>query len=325
MRNAIGVDIGGTKCSVVLGASDGEAIAFSQKSVFETPGEPEEALREIGCHIASIIRYCEAEGYAPEGIGISCGGPLDSRSGVILSPPNLPGWDNIQITRQMSERFNLPVWLGNDADACAVAEWKYGAGRGCRNLVFLTFGTGMGAGLILNGQLYTGSSDMAGECGHVRLSEFGPSGYGKMGSFEAFCSGGGIAQLGQIMARERIQQGDVPKYAAGDLEGITAKSIAEAANDGDQTALDVYRTVGNMMGRGLAILIDILNPEMVVAGSIFLRSHNLIWPYAKSILLHEGLRQSVDACQVVPSQLGEAVGDYAAVALALYRNDGKAQ
>ena len=126
-------------------------------------------------------------------IGISCGGPLNSKKGVILSPPNLPGWDNIEIVNIIKDRLDVPAKLQNDANACALAEWKYGAGRGSNNMIFLTFGTGFGAGLILDGRLYNGVNCMSGEIGHVRLTEYGPVGYGKAGSCEGYCSGGGIA------------------------------------------------------------------------------------------------------------------------------------
>lgn len=140
--------------------------------------------------------------------GISCGGPLDSKTGVILSPPNLPGWDHIEITRHFTETLGVPARLINDANASALAEWKYGAGVGTQNMIFLTFGTGLGAGLVLNGALFEGTNGMAGEIGHMRLAAFGPSGYGKCGSFEGFCSGAGIAELARGFARETLQRGE---------------------------------------------------------------------------------------------------------------------
>ena len=191
----IGVDIGGTKCSVVYGNSEGEIF---QKKIFATTNVKEN-LQEVK---ESIHGFGTAQA-----IGVSCGGPLDSQKGQILSPPNLPGWDQIPIADLLREEFGIPVFLKNDADACALAEWKLGAGKGAKNMAFFTFGTGMGAGLILNGELYTGACDMAGEIGHVRMANYGPVGYGKEGSFEGFCSGGGIAQLGMMKARELFQQG----------------------------------------------------------------------------------------------------------------------
>ena len=162
----IGVDIGGTKCSVVIGDHQG----IYRKIYFET-GPVDKTLLNIQNAIHSLGKA--------DSIGISCGGPLDMKRGVIQSPPNLIGWDDIPITDFLSSIFSIPAYLCNDADACALAEHRYGSGRGVDNMVFLTFGTGMGAGLILNGKLYSGTCGMAGEIGHVRLENHGPVGYGK--------------------------------------------------------------------------------------------------------------------------------------------------
>ena len=322
MNCAIGVDIGGTKCSVSLGKENAGALDFPVMEKFATEGPPSEILERISGAIERILRSNETGNATVAGIGVSCGGPLDSINGVILSPPNLPGWDNIRINEILKDRSGLPVWLCNDADACAVAEWKFGNGRGYRNIVFLTFGTGMGAGLILDGCLYSGTNDMAGECGHIRLSGHGPAGYGKAGSFEGFCSGGGIAQLGYTMAQESIQRGIIPAYCVNGLHAndISAKTVADAAGAGDVTAIEVYRVSGEMLGRGLSVLVDILNPEVIIIGSVFSRSRELLWPHAESVMEKECLRLSYGVCRVVPSGLGEKLGDYAAVTLALYRS-----
>jgi glucokinase len=254
-----------------------------------------------------------------EGIGISCGGPLSSKKGLILSPPNLPGWDNIPIVQMAEEQFNKKAFLQNDANACAVAEWKYGAGKGYNNLIFLTFGTGMGAGLILDGKLYSGISDLAGEVGHLRLSDTGPVGFGKSGSFEGYCSGGGIAQLGQMKAREKIQMGEPVSFCSGiaDLVNITAKSVAGAAMAGDPVAIEVYTICAKQLGRGLALLIDILNPELIILGSIYGRSKSLLEPVMMEVIQKEAIRDSIDACKIVPAGLAENIGNMAALSLAL--------
>lgn len=140
-------------------------------------------------------------------VGISCGGPLDPVRGIIQSPPNLPGWCDVPITEIVRAKTGVPVFLQNDANACALAEWRFGAGRGTQNMVFLTFGTGLGAGIIVNGGILNGASGMAGECGHVRLASDGPVGYGKAGSFEGFCSGGGLARQGREAAEKAILSG----------------------------------------------------------------------------------------------------------------------
>ena len=267
--------------------------------------------------IALADKICGGE--KPESIGISCGGPLDSKNGVILGPPNLIGWNYVPIVDQIKEYYKVPVHLQNDANACAVAEWKFGAGKGTQNMVFLTFGTGLGAGLILDGKLYTGTNDNAGEVGHIRLEKFGPVGYGKTGSFEGFCSGGGIAQLGYTLALEKSQQGKPPSYYKPGMskEEITAKTVGDAAEQGDETALEVYNICGEYLGHGLSVLIDILNPERVVIGSIFARSKNLLWKSASKVIKREALAGSANCCEVVAAELGEHIGDYAAIATAL--------
>ena len=310
----LGLDIGGTKCAAVTGNWDGENIALLEKKILPTSlsisaVEMLEGLFDAAEEI--LIK-------TPDAIGISCGGPLDSRRGVIMSPPNLPGWDNVEIARMASERFGAPAYLQNDANACAVAEWKFGAGKGRSNIVFLTFGTGLGAGLILNGALYDGANGNAGEVGHIRLEQSGPVGFGKYGSFEGFCSGGGIARLGVTMAHEALKVGKRPAYFAnGDEREVSAKTIAEAARDGDEVAIEVYRESGKHLGRGLAIIIDTLNPERIIIGGVYQRSGDLLWNAAKEELDLEALSESQKCCSIVPGALGENIGDYAALAVAV--------
>ncbi len=300
----IGVDIGGTKCAVVCGDQNGvkRKIRFETTSKDETIRNIVDAIRELG---------------SGESIGISCGGPLDARKGLIMSPPNLIGWDNVPIVQILQDAFGVPAYLCNDADACALAEWKYGAGKGTENMIFLTFGTGMGAGLILGGRLYSGSCGMAGEIGHVRMSPFGPSGYGKVGSFEGFCSGGGIAQLGKTLALERLQRGEALPYCKNkdELGVITAKLLADYAREGDETALETYRVCGEKLGEGLSILIDILNPQTIVIGSVFARAEDLLRAPMERVLKREALAYSLGNCRIVPAALGEEIGDYAALAV----------
>ncbi|MGG1515952.1 ROK family protein [Paenibacillus oryzisoli] len=311
------IDIGGTKCAVSLGVVEQNNMDIIEKIRFLTPITPEIAIQKI---ISSLeILFAKYPQKRAAAIGISCGGPLDSRKGLILSPPNLPGWDHVDIITPFQERFGIPVSLQNDANACALAEWHWGAGKGCRNMIFLTFGTGMGAGLILNGQLYSGTNDMAGEVGHIRLEADGPLGYGKAGSFEGFCSGGGIAQIARNMALTAIQQGQGPSYCRTwkDLEEVTAQKAGEAAQAGDLTALRVFDLVGQQLGRGLAMLIDLLNPERIVIGSIYGRQRGILEPIVMNVLRQEALSISFNVCEVVPAGLGEQVGDYAGLSVAM--------
>ena len=321
----IGLDIGGTKCAVILGETDRineeNELHILDKASFPTETEKgfSYTFNKICQSAQDIIDKNDAAGTIA-GIGISCGGPLDSKRGFILSPPNLIGWDNIPIVKLLQDRFGINASLQNDANACALAEWKYGAARGCNNVIFLTFGTGMGAGLILDGRLYSGTNDMAGEIGHVRLADNGPVGYGKAGSFEGFCSGGGIAQLARTMVLEKLQSGEKVSFCNGadDLGGLTAKSVGEAARAGDRLALEIYRVCGQYLGKGLSILIDMLNPEIIVIGGVFARQKDFLYDAAMEIVEKETLSLSRNVCRIVPAELGEQIGDYAALAVAGY-------
>jgi glucokinase len=319
--NIVGIDIGGTKCAVLLGrfSGDGE-IEVLDKRVYATADHatPDKMLPQFGNGIEEILKENQLVTGDIASVGISCGGPLDSQTGVILSPPNLPGWEEVYIVKFFEDRFSIPCAIQNDANACALAEWKFGAGRGTRNMVFLTFGTGMGAGLILDGKLYSGTNDNAGEVGHVRLDEFGPVGYGKAGSFEGFCSGGGIAQLARIRAMEKMQMGGKVSFCRSipDLQSVTAQQVAEAANDGDPVALGVFETCGTYLGRGLSVLVDILNPECIVIGSIFVRSGHLLIPSLEKSLALESLPLARKVCRIVPAELDERIGDIASLSVA---------
>jgi glucokinase len=285
---------------------------------------PEEIIKNLFDSIDIIMKRNVGKESQVEGIGISCGGPLHRRKGLILSPPNLPGWDEIPIVEELQKKFGKPTTLENDANACAIAEWKFGAGKGCRNIIFLTFGTGMGAGLILNGKLYTGANDMAGEVGHVRLAEKGPVGHGKAGSFEGFCGGSGIALLAQQEISGRIERGERVDFCP-TLEKaryIAAKDVGLAASSGDSVAIEILKTVGIQLGKGLSILLDIINPEKIIMGSIFVRCEEFLLPYAKAVIQKEALTISYRNCELVPAAFGEKVGDVGCLCTAMSKSMG---
>ena len=311
----LGFDIGGTKCAVSTAEWDGERVELLKKESIPTDltVSPEDMIDRLVALADRILTR------TPDSIGISSGGPLNADNGVILSPPNLPGWDRVEISAIIEAHYGVKAKLQNDANACAVAEWKFGAGKGKRNMIFLTFGTGLGAGLILDGRLYMGANGNAGEVGHIRLSPDGPVGYGKSGSFEGFCSGGGIAAIAYSMALEAVANGERPLYFSEGMgaSDVSARLVAEAAQKGDKTAINVYRTSGTYLGRGLAILVDVLNPELIVIGSVFARSRELLADAMQSELEKEALGCALNACRVVPAGLGERVGDYAAIATAI--------
>lgn len=282
----LGLDIGGTKCAIVSGTEKSEILSRCEVKTADYPNW--QAL------IDALLEHCPAGRF--DAIGVSCGGPLDSARGMILSPPNLPGWDEVPIVAYLEKRLGIPAFVQNDANACALAEWRFGAGRGCRNMVFLTCGTGLGAGLILDGRLYSGTNDMAGEIGHVRAEKDGPVGYGKRGSYEGFCSGGGIFQL---------------------TGGVSARDAVLRADAGDQEMIAALHASAERMGACFALLIDLLNPERIVVGSIFARAERHFRDVMQRVIDEEALELSRSVCRVVPAQLGDAIGDHAALSVGI--------
>lgn len=288
-----GLDIGGTKCALVIGDRTGKVLARWQVATADYGADWQRLINDL-------LKNAEGIYTRPLAVGVSCGGPLSSARGVIMSPPNLPGWDDVHIVEWLQNRLNVPAFLQNDANACALAEWQFGAGRGCKNMVFLTFGTGMGAGLILDGRLYAGTNDMAGEAGHMRLAPDGPEGYGKRGSFEGFCSGGGIRQLAQMELGK----------------DLSCKQLCELADAGAADARRVLEKSADYLGRALAVLIDILNPERIVIGSIYARAERHFKDGALSAIRREALSLSSGVCEIVPAGLGDSIGDIAALSIA---------
>ncbi len=310
MKYYLGMDIGGTKCAVVICEKNG--VSVKDKIRFETRVERgwKAIVDEL---IFSAHEIMERNNISSEDIlacGVSCGGPLDCEKGIIMRPPNLPDWDNVPLTDIVKEKLGIPCKIRNDADACALAEWQFGAGKGTKNMIFLTFGTGMGAGLILDGKLYSGACGTAGEVGHIRLDTDGPVAYGKAGSFEGFCSGAGIAAMGKKMLSIYNGTTSIP------YDNVTAKTIADAAVRGDKLANAIYRRCGEKLGLGLSILIDILNPERIVIGSIFQRSGHLLIESMNEVVKREALAISAESCKIVPAMLGDDIGDYAAIGVA---------
>ena len=290
----VGLDIGGTKCAISTGECRDGSIEIKSREEFPTAGLSwRQVLDEFARRIALL-------GEAPGAIGISCGGPLDSRRGVIMSPPNLPGWDDVPVVKFFEDRFHVPVAVQNDANACALAEYLYGSGRGTRSMVFMTFGTGLGAGIVIDGKLYSGANDNAGEIGHIRLAPTGPIGYGKEGSAEGFCSGAGMARLAKI--RKGLD--------------ITTKELFARVRAGDRDCLEVFRESAAHLATILSYTIDILNPEVIALGGVFMRNADLFMPEIDPIIDREALPLARKVCRIVPAELGESIGDYAALAVA---------
>jgi glucokinase len=314
----LGVDVGGTKTAVVLSSRPPASLGRIEFATLPEEG-PERALGLIVDAARSLLAQ---HGFGEESIaaiGVSCGSPLDRVRGTIQAPPNLSTWVNVPICRFLAEAFHTTCRLENDANAGAVAEHRFGAGVGSEHMVFLTLGTGLGAGIIAAGSLYLGANGDAGEIGHVRLSPTGPVGYHKAGSIEGWASGGGIAQLAvrMLAQAERRGRGSVLHAQAASGAGLTARDVGLAAHAGDAVALSILRTSGARLGQALALLMDVLNPQRIVLGGLAWRmGENLLGPMRRMIE-HEALPQTLQACEIVPAALGEQIGDVSALCVAM--------
>lgn len=312
-----GVDIGGTKTAIVLSSKPPEVLSRIEFPTLPAKGH-EPAVARIKSALHEMLAKAGAGMEALAGIGVSCGGPLNSRRGVIQAPPNLSTWIDVPIVEILAAEFQCPTYLENDANAGAMAEHRFGAGKGARNLVFLTMGTGLGAGIILNNKVYSGSNGMAGEIGHVRLTADGPEGYHKKGSAEGWASGGGMAQVAARMVAEALKNGEqsmLLNVPAG--RAITAKDVGVAAVEGDALARRIVTLCGEKLGMALAILVDVLNPERIVIGGLAMRLGDLLLDPARKSLSEEALAPSLSVCKVMPAALGESIGDTAALCVAM--------
>lgn len=307
-RSIIGLDIGGTKIACVEGGFDGqihrrrEIPTCAIRPFDRTFPAVMDLVKEQLAGARSAKRHVAA-------LSVAVGGPLRIRDGFLLNPPHLPGWHNVDLKKRLLEEFPaLPVHVEHDGNAGALAEFRFGAGRsrrGLRHLIFLTFGTGLGAGLILNGKILHGASDTAGEVGHWRLASDGPEGFGKRGSWEAFASGAGLVQLASFMFPRRW-------HADTAIRDLVETMLAD-----DDDALTVAAEAGRRMGEGLALLVDALNPQLIVLGSLGVVLGERVLKSARQVLAREALPQAVAACDIVPAALGTRIGDVASLMAAL--------
>ncbi|MDE3188989.1 MAG: ROK family protein [Acidobacteriota bacterium] len=307
-RTILGLDIGGTKTACVEGTRDGRILQRVEMAT--RAAEPFLAtFPEIAGQARALIDEVVREGRTIAAISVSIGGPLKIEEGFLLDPPHLPGWHNIPLKARLMEAFpGIPVFIEHDGNAGALAEFHFGVGRNrrdLRHLIFLTFGTGVGGGFIVNGQIVRGASDTAGEIGHWRLAEDGPLGFGKRGSWESFASGAGMVELAAQM------------YPARWSAATPIRTLVEAMLASDPDALQVAEVAGKWMGRGLSLLIDALNPQVIVFGSLGVALGDLILGPARKVIAEEALPQAAAACELVPSMLGQHIGDVAALMAAL--------
>src|SRR5215471_2524705 len=310
-QTIIGLDIGGTKTAVVEGSAQAE-ILRREEIATEASRPFDETFPRITALIKKTIEAARQSSRQPLAISVSIGGPLKIAEGVMIDPPHLPGWHRVRLKDRLAEEFPaLPVFVEHDGNAGALAEFHFGAGKGrddLRHLVFLTFGTGLGAGLIVNGRVLRGATDTAGEVGHLRLAWEGPVlpiGFGKAGSWEGFASGEGLVGMASRMFPGRWSR-ETP------IRELVAAILAD-----EPQALEVAAEVGKWLGRGMALLIDTLNPQVIALGSLAVALGDRVLAPARRVVAEEALPQAVAACEIVPAKLGKRIGDVAALMAAL--------
>jgi glucokinase len=312
----LGVDVGGTKTAVILSARPPESLGRIEFATLPDQG-PERAVDLIIQSGRTLLAQHAFRDESIAAIGVSCGSPLDRVRGIVQAPPNLPTWVDFPICKLLADEFQTKCSLENDANAGAVAEHRFGAGQGVNNMVFLTLGTGLGAGIIAEGRLLLGAKGDAGEIGHVRLSRTGPVGYHKAGSVEGWSSGGGIAHLAVSMLGQAERRGQASTLHARAGESLTARDVGLAAHAGDAVARKILRASGEKLGQTLAMLLDVLNPERIVLGGLAWRMGDHLLGPMRRVAAREALPQTFKACEIVPAALGEKIGDVAAMCVAM--------
>lgn len=310
----LGIDIGGTKLGLCVGTQDGSVLA-QEIAPMDHSREPADILMSARARLlemAGSVDACAVDA-GIIAVGAACPGPLDYRAGCFLDPPNMPRWHGFAVRDALAQLFPAPARTAimNDANATALAEWMWGAARGTSTAVYLTMSTGMGAGLIIDGRLYEGPLGLAGEIGRIRLSrdDAGPVGFGRRGSVEGYLSGPGMAQLAASEALACLQRGEATRLRDGwnpathAMPSIGVQQLFDAARAGDAAALRVTQRIAVELGRLLALLTDILNPEVFVLGTIGSAAADVLIEPTLRALRDEALPHAAAIVRVVPSGL----------------------
>lgn len=300
----LGIDLGGTKSAALIGTRDGEILA---RVAGPTPAQ--EGPDSLIPFLIRLAKDALALSPAPVvGVGVSAGAPADARTGRVFEAPNLPGWGKagVPLADILSHELGgLPVYLENDADATALAEHRYGAGRGTHTMAFLTVGTGIGAGLILDGTLHRGARGAGGEVGHIAVEPGGRTCLcGLRGCLEAYSSGPSLVRIA-------VEQG-----FSGEATG---PSVIAAAREGDAAAAFAVEQAGRMLGRGLATLCMLLNPQRIVLGTLAVHAGDLLLPCIQETLHQSAWSRLVEDVEIVPAALGDRAQDLAALCAFLHR------
>ncbi len=314
----LGIDIGGTKVALCLATSDGSILGKSR--VANIDSDSDVILPQI---VTEARRLLQANGLTTGelgAIGICSPAPHDIENGIILSPYNMPGWRNVPIRDYLAKELNTRAFMENDANAGALAEWFFGIGRQCKNMLYLTMSTGIGGGVITNGHLVQGANHNAGEVGHIVLdiADDAPlCGCGQRGCFEAFCGGRAMAlQVQKELAKGNITT-SIIDFAGGEIENIDMIAIEKAVRVGDDYANKVWNNMCLRNAQGIGILVNSLNPDMIVLGTLAWAVGDLFMKPLMEALPRFAWPQMLADCQIVPSELRRDIGEYAGISVAL--------
>ncbi len=309
----LGIDIGGTKVLALAARPDGTVLA---SAVAETPSR--ESAERIISAMAEVARAAMANaGHSIGAAGVAAAGAIDARAGTIVHSPHLPAMDNTPVAPMLSQRLGMPVSIGNDANVAALGEQRYGAGKDVQDLVFLTISTGIGAGIITGGRLFTGSAGYAGEVGHMTVDAHGPYGASTMpGAWESLCSGTALARI----ATERITAGERSSMSTTlhdtNVEGLTARDVFAACRSGDALAQSIVADAIVYLGAGLTSLVNLLNPAKVIIGGGLSNEWDAYIAPAVALMREQSFAGIGKLTPVVPPALGAEAGALGAVALA---------
>ena len=313
-KHVVGIDIGGTKLATVAADNSGKILSKVRRPTRADKG-PEYAIKLLFEMVGETIVQAGLEQNAISAIGVSCGGPLDTKTGVVYSPPNLPGWDAFPLKARLESEFQIPAVIENDANASALAEYRFGGGKGHDAVLYMTMSTGIGGGIVIDGKIYHGANDSAGEVGHQILLPDGPlCGCGKRGCLEALCSGPAIARR----AKEAIHKESntaILTLADGCIDAVKSEHVLAAACQGDALALKLVDETAYYMGWGIANLVNILNPDIVLLGTIAIAAGDLLLEPIRKTVSDFAMTRPAEAVKIMPAQLGDSLGDLAAIAL----------
>jgi len=316
LKPVVAVDLGGTKILAAVVSQDGKALVRKRYDTMANEGV-DSVVNRIFSAINDIVNACNMSLTELGGISVAAAGAIDMKRGIVTASPNLPGWCDVPLRDIIGDRFKTISFLINDAKAAALGEHRYGAGKGAKNLIYLTVSTGIGSGIIIDGKLYFGESGSAGELGHMTIDVNGPlCGCGNRGCWEALASGSALAKD----AINRIQGGNksmITEMVGGNLEKITAETVSIAAERGDSLALDVVLRAAKYLGIGLANVVNIFNPEMIVIGGGVSKMGELLLTPARQEMRTRAFRLAAEAVSIVPAVLGDENGVLGAAAYAI--------